>query len=88
MDKLITRSITPAIEVKALLSDDLWKTNIDPGELQDVMLNLVINARDAMPDGGALEIETSNKPKEEIDSSRNPELEDCDYVQIMSVTPV
>ncbi|MCF6283175.1 MAG: bacteriohemerythrin [Candidatus Polarisedimenticolaceae bacterium] len=60
MDDLIRRSITPEVEVEQQLSDELWHTNIDPGDFQDALLNLVINARDAMPDGGRLTLETNN----------------------------
>lgn len=60
MDDLIRRSITPEVEVEQQLLDGLWHTNIDPGDFQDALLNLVINARDAMPDGGRLTLETSN----------------------------
>ena len=84
MDTLISRSITPAISVKTFTADNLWPVSIDPGEFQDVILNLVINARDAMPDGGSLLIETSNKPVDELFRKQNPNLnEDEDYIQIM-----
>jgi len=60
MGSLIRRSVTPEVEVEQQLSKGLWLTNIDPGDFQDALLNLIINARDAMPSGGQLIIETNN----------------------------
>ena len=58
---LITRSLTPGIEVKLNLSEQLWPTEIDPGEFQDTLLNLIINAQDAMAGRGLLTLETTNE---------------------------
>ncbi|MBP0492664.1 hybrid sensor histidine kinase/response regulator [Pararoseomonas indoligenes] len=60
MEELVVRSIGPAIELHSLLSDDLWTTLVDPNQLENALLNLCINARDAMPDGGVLTIKTAN----------------------------
>jgi len=83
MDKLIARAITPAITVHSFQGDDLWLVDIDQGEFQDVILNLVINARDAMPDGGSLIIETSNSSLDTLIQSQTPNLKSGDYVQLM-----
>ena len=83
METLITRSITPAITLRTLPGDGLWLVAVDTGEFQDAILNLVLNARDAMPDGGALTIETGNK---QIGSHRpgfNLGLAPGDYVQVI-----
>lgn len=61
IEKLITKSLTAEVYVEKHLADDLWLTDIDPAELEDALLNLALNARDAMPGGGTLAIETSNK---------------------------
>ena len=58
---LVKRTLTSAITVETWLADDLWPVVIDPHELEEALLNLSINARDAMPDGGVLSIETENK---------------------------
>jgi len=83
MGTLITRAITPAITVHTFQGDNLWLVDIDPGEFQDVILNLVINARDAMPDGGSLIIETSNRTLDTLLQKQNPNLKSGDYVQVM-----
>jgi PAS domain S-box-containing protein len=60
MQELLGRSITSQIELKVSLADDLWEVESDPGDLGDTLVNLVNNARDAMPNGGELSIETAN----------------------------
>jgi len=83
METMIARSITPEVEVQYFLADDLWLTEIDPGEFQDAILNLVINARDAMPGGGKLLIETGNKHLDADYAALDPGVEVGDYVQLM-----
>jgi len=61
MEELIRRTMGPAIEVETVAAGGLWSTLVDPGQLENALLNLCINARDAMPDGGKLTIETGNK---------------------------
>jgi len=60
MQNMLEHSITAAIELKLQLEPKLWDVVIDDGELQDVILNLIINARDAMPLGGAIWLLTEN----------------------------
>ena len=60
MENLIARSVTPGIEVSKQLENDLWLTKIDQGDFEDAMLNLSINARDAMAGHGHLTICTRN----------------------------
>lgn len=61
MEDLITRTVGPAIKVEVVGAAGLWPTRIDTAQLESALLNLAINARDAMPDGGKLTIETANK---------------------------
>ena len=82
LEDMVARSLTPEVEVRYHLAEDLWQTEIDPGEFQDAMLNLVINARDAMPHGGTLSIETANLRIDAESSDGSPELEAGDYVQL------
>nr|WP_245214338.1 PAS domain-containing protein [Pararoseomonas indoligenes] len=60
MEELIRRTMGPAIEVETVLAVGLWPTLCDPHQLENAILNLAINARDAMPGGGRLTIETAN----------------------------
>jgi signal transduction histidine kinase len=60
MASLWRRTLTAAIEVRIHLADEVWLTRADPSQLESAILNLVINARDAMPDGGLLTVETAN----------------------------
>ncbi len=60
MEDLFRRTVGPSIEIEIRLADALWPPLCDPHQLESALLNLVINARDAMPDGGRLAIETAN----------------------------
>jgi signal transduction histidine kinase len=60
MDGLIRRAIGAQLEIKTALGDNLWQVLVDRSQLENALLNLAINARDAMPNGGRLAIETSN----------------------------
>ena len=61
MEELIRRTVGPSTDLEIVGSSGLWAVNIDPGQLENALLNLCINGRDAMPDGGRLTIETANK---------------------------
>ncbi|MGX7706141.1 CHASE domain-containing protein [Methylobacterium sp. Gmos1] len=58
---LIQRTVGPAIDVRHTGADDLWPTLVDPSQLENSLLNLCINARDAMPEGGRIVIATENR---------------------------
>ena len=59
--ELVRRTVGPAIEVETISAGGLWLTMVDPNQLENALLNLCINARDAMPHGGKITIETGNK---------------------------
>jgi len=61
MEELLRRSIGPDVLMEVVGAVGLWPTLIDPSQLENALLNLCINARDAMPDGGRITIETANR---------------------------
>ncbi len=61
MAELIRRTVGPQIEVEVVSASDLWMTSVDAGQLENALLNLCINARDAMPSSGRLTVETGNR---------------------------
>ncbi|MCP4995272.1 MAG: response regulator, partial [Gammaproteobacteria bacterium] len=82
MSNLISRSITPEVEVEYSLADDLWITEIDSGDLEDALLNMILNARDAMQEGGKLTIETTNTVLDDAYAERNPTVDPGEYVDL------
>jgi PAS domain S-box-containing protein len=60
MYELLRRTLTGDIEIRQQLAPELWTAKLDPGQLENAVLNLVINARDAMPEGGVITIHTRN----------------------------
>jgi PAS domain S-box-containing protein len=61
MEDLIRRTMGPPFTVEVVAAGGLWTTLVDPNQLENALLNLCINARDAMPEGGRLTIETANR---------------------------
>ena len=66
LDKLLRRLMDEAIEMKTVVGKDLGRIKADPAQIEQVIMNLVVNARDAMPEGGRLTVETDNV---ELDSA-------------------
>ncbi len=79
--ELIQRTVTPAVEVIYDIAEDLWPVKTSRGDLEDALLNLVINARDAMPEGGTLTISMCNKVLSKHEFG-NEEIQPGDYVVI------
>jgi PAS domain S-box-containing protein len=73
MEDLLRRTLGERIDLQLALGDDPWPTMCDPNQLESAILNLVINARDAMPDGGRLTIETGCV---DLDGARTAALRD------------
>ncbi|VVM40305.1 ATP-binding protein [Pseudomonas fluorescens] len=85
MGELLQRSIDESIRLDMRLDDQLWVAEADPNQLESALLNLVINARDAMPDGGNLVVMTSNQHLDENFAQAQSNLDSGDYV-VLSVT--
>tara|TARA_R110001599_G_scaffold325504_1_gene537721 strand:+ start:94263 stop:96710 length:2448 start_codon:yes stop_codon:yes gene_type:complete len=85
IDQIVAGTLTPKVTFTHTTCDDLWSTCIDPGDFQDALLNLVINARDAMPNGGQLKLKTANVKLSANYCRQNPDAKPGDYVQL-SVT--
>lgn len=81
-ENLISRSAGTEVEVEYTLGDNLWLTEIDPGEFEDAVFNMVLNAKDVMSSGGLLSIETGNHEVSEADSSATPVLRPGQYVRL------
>jgi len=67
---LLGRTLREDIEVVLDLPDDLWPVEVDPGELELALLNLAVNARDAMPNGGRITLSAHNAPGDDEDPDR------------------
>ncbi|WP_064117999.1 response regulator [Pseudomonas fluorescens] len=85
MGELLQRSLNESIQLDMRLNDKLWVAEADPNQLESALLNLVINARDAMPEGGKLVVETSNQVLKRDFTEAYSNLEPGDYV-MLSVT--
>lgn len=82
MFELLRRSLGEPVDLSTALKADLWPTDVDPVQLENAILNLAINARDAMPQGGRIVIETRNAILEEQGVTLVPGLAAGDYVQL------
>lgn len=80
LTKMLSRLIEEHIELETVLEADLWPIKADPTQLEQVIVNLVVNARDAMPNGGQLTLETTNILLDEAYLADHVEVRAGDYV--------
>ena len=79
---VLKRTLGASIAINLAPSPDLWPAYADPSQVQDVVLNLAINARDAMPEGGVLTIETANVTLDEDYARENVEVKPGEYAML------
>ncbi|SFM03722.1 PAS domain S-box-containing protein [Bradyrhizobium sp. NFR13] len=80
--ELMHRSLGEPIAIETVLGSGLWRVEVDGNELEAALLNLAVNARDAMLDGGKLTIETSNAHLDEVYAANHAEVQAGQYVAI------
>lgn len=82
VEDMIKRPIGEDIQLTTTLADDLWFIEADPGQLSQVIMNLAINSRDAMPQGGFLQIETQNVIIDQDNGRIKPKIAPGQYVKL------
>jgi PAS domain S-box-containing protein len=80
--KLLHPTLGEQVEIKPLLADDAWTALVDPSQLTTAVLNLALNARDAMPNGGKLALETNNVYLDENYANMHSEVTAGNYVMV------
>lgn len=82
MSEMLMHSLGGAVRLETILAGGLWHTHVDPNQLENALLNLAVNGRDAMPNGGRLTIETDNCHLDEYYAAQNAGVMPGEYVVI------
>jgi two-component system, cell cycle sensor histidine kinase and response regulator CckA len=82
IEQLLRRTLGEHVELHSSLAADLHRVLVDPGQVEQILVNLAVNARDAMPDGGALRIDTANIDVDAAYAAARPELSPGPHVRL------
>ena len=83
ISEFLQRTLGEPITLRTILADHLWNAYVDPNQLENALINLALNARDAMPRGGSLVIETANRTLDDVDVEAFAErVEPGEYLSI------
>ena len=82
LENLLQRLLGEDVSLETRYADDLWTARIDPGQFEQVIINLAVNGRDAMPNGGRLTVETRNCTLDESYTGQHPEVAPGAYVML------
>ena len=82
MIDLLRRTLGETIRIETVFAEDLWRPLVDPAQLENALLNLALNARDAMPRGGQLTIETANVRLDAAYAAAHEDVQPGDYVML------
>lgn len=82
MSEVLRRTLGEPIAIETVLAGGLWSVEADPSQLESVLLNLAVNARDAMPDGGKLTVETANCHLDTAYAKQHAEVAEGQYVML------
>jgi signal transduction histidine kinase/DNA-binding response OmpR family regulator len=82
MSDMLRRTLGENIQIETVIAGGLWNTLVDPNQVENTVLNLAINARDAMPDGGKLTVEVANASLDDAYAGAHAEVEPGQYVML------
>src|SRR5690606_30036540 len=82
LEVLVSKSLTALVHIEMTLAHDLWRVDADAGDFEDVLINLALNAGDAMPNGGTLSFTTRNREVSETEYRPRGSIPPGEYVEI------